>query len=573
MRTSPDNQELFQIIKDARSGKIVLPQFQRNFVWSRDDITSLLTSMLEGHFIGSFLLIRTDSESIPFAFRPIEGVDIPQDQLKPEMMILDGQQRITSLNYAFYAPDIPMRYSKWPYRFFLDLNKILEKDFENAIISFRKDQVSDRLKQVNQFNSLIIPFTEIPNWNDWLSDYEKWLIEKDKDYYFDTYFPTIKPTWNEIITLVSNFIVPTITIPKVKPNDPDSLAEVCSIFEKLNSTGVKLSVYDLLTARMYKYGIDLHGLWEQAISSNNQLITQYSQGESESFGVFVLRTLSLIRGLDVKSKTLINLDPKEFESDWNTAIKYIESALKRMTSTSDNGFGAFDPKWLPYMTMVSPLAAILYYIEKNKLRDQAYRLMQQWYWSSIFRERYAGAVESIIHKDYQDFIKRQKSPDSDFEVIREAKESILDNRKFTLLTISRLNSIYRGVMCLVAMHGAKDFAADDSIEFHTLEDHHIFPQGYLAKQKTLDGKKYSPDIVNCIVNRTLISASTNNKIRHHSPSDYLSEIVPADRVESILKSHYINKAGKEAMILDAFEQFLAARDKELVKEIRRRIAG
>lgn len=71
MKTIPDNQQLIDLIGYARRGRVVLPQFQRNFVWSRDDITALLVSILEGHFIGSFLLLRTDSENVPFAVRPI----------------------------------------------------------------------------------------------------------------------------------------------------------------------------------------------------------------------------------------------------------------------------------------------------------------------------------------------------------------------------------------------------------------------------------------------------------------------------------------------------------------------
>jgi len=119
LKTTPDNENLLSLIDDARTGKIVLPQFQRNFVWSRDDITALLVSILEGHFIGSFLLLRTDREEVPFAVRALQGVNLHDDQLKPEKMILDGQQRMTSLHYAFAAPEISLRGTKYPYRFFL----------------------------------------------------------------------------------------------------------------------------------------------------------------------------------------------------------------------------------------------------------------------------------------------------------------------------------------------------------------------------------------------------------------------------------------------------------------------
>src|SRR5262249_17538934 len=136
MKTTPDNDKLLSLIDDARKGLIVLPQFQRNFVWSRDDITDLLTSILQGHFIGSFLLLDVDKDNIPFAHRALEGVVTTKGR-RPEKMILDGQQRLTSLHYVFAAPDIPLRYTKNPYRFFMDLNKVAEGDLENAFLSQR----------------------------------------------------------------------------------------------------------------------------------------------------------------------------------------------------------------------------------------------------------------------------------------------------------------------------------------------------------------------------------------------------------------------------------------------------
>src|SRR5690606_18846924 len=151
MKTTPDNQQLMDLISYARKGKIVLPQFQRNFVWGRDDITSLLVSILEGHFIGSFLLLRTDVDNLPFAMRTIQGVDINSDQIRPEWMILDGQQRLTSLHYVFAAPEIALRWTKYPYRFFLNLRSVTAGDYDEAVTSERVDYAQQYLKAETQF--------------------------------------------------------------------------------------------------------------------------------------------------------------------------------------------------------------------------------------------------------------------------------------------------------------------------------------------------------------------------------------------------------------------------------------
>jgi uncharacterized protein with ParB-like and HNH nuclease domain len=59
-----------------------------------------------------------------------------------------------------------------------------------------------------------------------------------------------------------------LVIEKIDPEDPDQIAQVCAVFEKMNSTGVPLSIYDLLTARMYRYDIDMHQMWEASGQSN-----------------------------------------------------------------------------------------------------------------------------------------------------------------------------------------------------------------------------------------------------------------------------------------------------------------
>ncbi len=572
MRTTPENQKLLDLIADARKGKLVLPQFQRNFVWSREDITALLLSILQGHFIGSFLLLSADKDNIPFAIRPIQGVELPVAQLKPDAMILDGQQRLTSLHYVFAGPNIPLRWTKYPYRFFLDLNKATDGDWENVIRSERLIDCNGMLDRKQQFETLVVPLTEIENWDKWLNAYEQWLVKKDKEEYFEKYFPLHKPAWTALLDRIKNFLVPTITIPKIAPGDPEGLAEVCAIFEKINSTGVKLSVYDLLTARLYKDKIDLHQMWEKAVDDYHHL-DEYSEGSPDEFGVYVLRTISLMRGLDVKSKTLINLSPASFEADWEKAVLYIEKALERMTSIGSDGFGSFDRKWMPYVTMVSPLAAMLYAIDQKKLDHRAYHWIQRWYWASVFRERYAGAVESLIYRDYQDFLKSMEDPDFEGEALQEARINIIENRAFSLKGISRLNSIYRGVICLIALRGAKDFRADDSIQFHTLEDHHIFPVAFLKNARGADGKPYPNDRINCVVNRTLIADQTNRLISRRSPSQYLADVIPADRAKAILSSHFIESAAQAAMQRDDFEAFLNARERILITEIIRRISA
>ena len=82
MEIGYDRPKLLDMVQRAREGKIVLPEFQRSFVWRRDGITDLLVSILKGYFIGSFLMLRTDIDSNPFAIRTIEGVNKQPAELR-----------------------------------------------------------------------------------------------------------------------------------------------------------------------------------------------------------------------------------------------------------------------------------------------------------------------------------------------------------------------------------------------------------------------------------------------------------------------------------------------------------
>ena len=158
------SEPLLEILKLAKRGKLALPQFQRDFVWSRKDIKELLISLLRGYYIGTFLFLEIDPNDPPFKARPIQGVEISLERFSPKLLILDGQQRITSLYYALYAPKpelVTPKYTKKRYYFFLDLKKLEEDNVEDAIFSMSEDdkRAKKYLEKENQFENKIIPFT------------------------------------------------------------------------------------------------------------------------------------------------------------------------------------------------------------------------------------------------------------------------------------------------------------------------------------------------------------------------------------------------------------------------------
>lgn len=141
-RNPPQTPRLIRLVREVHEGTIALPDFQRSFVWKIRDVRELLISVFKGYFIGVFLTLKIDPENPPFGYRPVEGVD---RVIRPTELVLDGQQRPTSLHYVLYSPDIPLRDTKYPYVFFLDLETLYNsRSIEEAIISKRKKEVEER---------------------------------------------------------------------------------------------------------------------------------------------------------------------------------------------------------------------------------------------------------------------------------------------------------------------------------------------------------------------------------------------------------------------------------------------
>lgn len=186
-------------------------------------------------------------------------------------------------------------------------------------------------------------------------------------------------------------------------------------------------------------------------------------------------------------------------------------------------------------------------------------------------ERYAGSVETTTKKDFDDLCSIFNESTHTPDVFKDVDNIILNNPNYTLRDVSRINSVYKGVMNLIAIEGPKDFKADDSIEFHDPDDHHIFPQKYLSETKDINGKKYDNQAINVILNRTLISSVTNREILKSKPSDYIKIIVPAGRKTEIMKSHLIDEKGLERLERDDFKGFIEERERIILSKIREKL--
>jgi hypothetical protein len=564
---------------------LCLPNFQRDFVWTRDAVADLLRSVLRGYFIGSVLLLRSDPERPPFAPIALRGSMPDSTTLRPEWLVLDGQQRLTSLIYALTAPDLGLKNSKRPRRFFVDLDALVADADSDDIIVDRTPREARRDgldTPEGQWIAHRLPCTvllrsrDFLRWRDGIDDWLRQNNPSDHQLFRDHW----RESWTEAVGRFQSFEVPVVELPSVAEDDVDAIGRVCAIFEKLNSTGVELSVYDLLTARLYRSGINLHGLWDEAVSLHPLIrVWTDESADTNNFGVLVLRTLALMRDLETKPKLLINLAPKGFEDDWRRATAAVERALELLTHVGPDGFGVFNSKWLPGFGLLPVLAALRAEIEDKRLGDAPRDDLRRWYWSSVFLERYSSTVESKSRRDYVDYTRLWRGEEATTTVMVEAAARIGSPTYTIRDSASSASSVYSGVFCLLAINGARDWAAAEAIELQNLEDHHIFAQSFLGK-RGFDPKR-DKTAINSIVNRTLISDATNKTISNKAPADYVvdSRVFPRP-AETLLAAHFIDAAALSAMraatsqlkgqgLREEYERFSTAREAAIVAEIRR----
>ena len=488
----PFTKSIIGLIEDARRGNLVLPEFQRSFIWDRQAVEELLVSILNNYFIGTLLLLDVLPDDPPFKARKIEGIG--DNDIYPKTMVLDGQQRLTSIHYALYGPDVSLKNTSYPYRFFVKIDEALRENWDTAVFSWptywsKTGELYGSRQQ--QYKQDILSFSALRNWSSW----QDW-----RDGYRD--FHNNRGTFDRgrgdaLDALARKFL--NFNVALVELSQGTSLEMVVEIFERINRTGEPLSVFELLTARLWKHDINLRELWYETLDLHQE-IADVADEKDERYPKFALQMIALLREEECKRKNLIMLEGGDFAEDWRTANTYISKALQRLHSTDEGGYGIVPALSMPYSTLVPPLAIILYTIAtRYRGRPDAYAKMHRWYWSSVFTERYGGSTDTLTQRDYVQIVEWIEDDDNTPEAI------LTDISQFQrdLKEVVRMGAVYKGILCLVALAGAKDFYTGDTITLQQLDDHHIFPKSYLEKCGYGAGQR------NTILNRTLISSDTN----------------------------------------------------------------
>ena len=234
-----------QICNDVEKGKCAIPNFQRYWIWNRRQIEELWESIFQGYYIGSLLVWETNDDKELDATPIKGGPALTNDQY----LVLDGQQRITAIYYVVRSPDTSLPNIDSSYGFFLNINAILDpnRDSSEIINSYTPSQIQKMLlcDKNTQYKKKLFPLTLMYNktYTNWLLGFYNYL-KNDEDY-SDTEAENYHEKLNEILDNVwTSYEIPTIKLPADL-----TLDNVATVFERINSKGTALGIFDLLNAR------------------------------------------------------------------------------------------------------------------------------------------------------------------------------------------------------------------------------------------------------------------------------------------------------------------------------------
>jgi hypothetical protein len=511
----PAAERIVQLAQRVLTGDILLPRFQRNFVWNRKQMLDLLDSVARNYPIGSMLLWQSRQELANE--RSIAGLNIAETKPDyPVNYLLDGQQRLSTICGALHwEPGEPD--SVWNIAFDLKTGGFLHLD-----------SVEEPALHVVPLRYLANPstyFSRLTGLDDELTKRAKALFDRFTDYQV------------AIVTLGDM-----------------SIQDVAPVFERINSTGTPLTIVDLMRAATWSPTFDL----VDSIDEIREVLApkNFSGIDRKT----LLRAVAAAAGLGFDSSSIDDLRNRS-EEQLAADVASAEEAAKRASDFLATQIGAPSAKALPYVNQFAVLCEVFRVLPHPSAAQ--YLAIRRWFWRTTFASYFGGWNTGQMASDRQAVL--DFSAGASDEIANAASfptASIWTVREF------RSNSATSKLLALMLGHNrpldlltgqavdvAKALAWSNDKEFH-----HFFPKKFLTSAG------YTARRANAIGNMVMLSSISNIQISEKAPSEYLAAIASQngeDELRKRLSSCLVPEDAYQAALDDDYEGFLRHRSEHL----------
>jgi len=533
---------MLQLLDELDNGQLALPDFQRSFVWAPDATRELIVSIMRSFPAGALLFLQGGSS----VFKARAAEEAPPLNVRPSHLVLDGQQRLTSLYQALFGVGQS--------RFFLDVGALIAgAEVNDAVRVFSSERATPLATREAQADALMMPLAAVRNGGParWRDEVIRLRGEEDPERLRDLLYGVE----DAYIQPLAQYRFPVTILPETT-----ELEAVCTIFETLNRTGKPLTPFELISARAFKGGLSLHDYWASALRDHPIL---------EDFGIepyYLLQVIALRLGRSCKRSTVLSLAADDIARHWDIAVEDMAGAIALLRDEC----GVLVSKWLPYRPMLIPLAMAWRQVAEAVGPDQgAMRAkLKRWFWCACFTGEYESSSATLAERDapvLTSWLTGGEEP----PVVR---DFVWDAQRWRSVTI-RQQGLYRATIALTLTSRPRDFhtgrpLTQDVIEADRVDDHHVFPRGFL-KDIGRGGE------VDSVLNHALIDRATNTSIGKKAPSVYLQGIRAAlgRELDNVLESHRLPAGTDSPLAGDDFDGFLSWRIEHFMEALAERSGG
>ncbi|MGX1739582.1 GmrSD restriction endonuclease domain-containing protein [Corynebacterium flavescens] len=576
MGFSTPSYDLTDLFARVDRGDIQLPDFQRDYAWDEDRIRSLIVTVLRGFPIGAFMALDTRNEKMRFRPRPLTGA--PDTGVKPGLLLLDGQQRLTTLYHCLRGSGSvstkDFRSKKITRTFYVDIRRATQEDVmpDDAVFAvnqngeirshFAPTIVSSIVDRQQAIDAYCLPVASLLSEEGTSMLFELAAQSEGEDR------EALAAFNNRILRPLAAYDVPMIRIARETP-----LTGIGSIFAQANSAGLQMDVFDLLTAVFASEDPHFHLAqdWTLVEKDLRRAPALDGIGRNEFLSAVSLLVSGERGRAGGERGDIVKLTLNEYKS---------ASASLRITFREVAAFLAqrciFSIEQVPYTEQIIPLAVILARLAQRSgvlSSQEAWDKINQWFWCGVFGELYgSSAVKLRAARDVEEVTEWVSGTTEEIpKTVRDARF-----RESRLLSVDAHDGVWHGIYALLMSRGAQDWRTGEEFNRKTVESlrpgfYAIFPLNWCQRHGV------DKVLAESVLNRTPMGKRTEVVIDGNSPARYLprvqsKSIMEDPEFDAVLESHdldpeLLHAAKAEEFFIDRRERFVGIVEHALGKPV------